>query len=97
MISVTPRWFVRLMGSEDTLPLGESLWGEAWIAVLELSEDESYTNILTKEVVIAAQRAGKYYVSAARLFENFSAALCWFPLLMLVRMARESLCSLSLF
>lgn len=75
MLSIAPRWFVRLLGSEDTLPLGETLWGETWIEVPEWNENKSYMNVLTEEIVTATQRADKYYVSAARLFENFSVAL----------------------
>lgn len=75
MLLVTPRWFVRLLGGEDGLPLGEPLWGETWIEVPELSEGEDYMNVLTGERVTLVQREDKYYISVAKLFENFSMAL----------------------
>jgi (1->4)-alpha-D-glucan 1-alpha-D-glucosylmutase len=76
-MSVAPRWFALLGNNKGELPLGESCWGETWVEVPEMKEnqDREFTNVLTGEIVRAVHCNGKFYVSAAKIFVSFSVAL----------------------
>jgi len=80
-VTVAPRWYARLLGSEMLLPLGEEVWGET---EFEVPEPGRYRNILTGEHLEATARAGRAWVRAAPALAQFPVAL-----LALVPEARE--------
>ncbi|BAW80429.1 malto-oligosyltrehalose synthase [Candidatus Nitrosoglobus terrae] len=75
MISIAPRWLSLLGSDENKLPLGDSCWGETWIEVPEIEENQYFINILTDEIINITHYHGKHCIFAAKIFTSFSVAL----------------------
>ena len=69
------RWFSRLAGDSDRLPLGSPIWDDTWIEGPEGAQTQSYRNVLTGETVPAFQHMGKTRLNANDLFKCFPIAL----------------------
>lgn len=69
-ISVAPRWFARLSGTETALPLG-AVWQDTWIEVPPQQRDRRFVNVFTGEQVKTEQRDGKVLLPAAAILANF--------------------------
>ncbi|MGB7933952.1 MAG: hypothetical protein WCH04_17345, partial [Gammaproteobacteria bacterium] len=71
----TTRWFARLAGNSDRLPLGSPVWDETWVEGPEGVQARSYRNVLTGETVPTFQYENGYRLKATDLFNCFPVAL----------------------
>ena len=69
------RWFARLAGDSDRLPLGSPVWDDTWVKVPEGVQARSYHNVLTGETVPAHPDEDEYRLKATDLFRRFPVAL----------------------
>jgi len=69
------RWFARLAGESDRLPLGSPIWDDTWIHGPEDAQAESYRNVLTGETVPVHRHADGTRLKASELFHCFPIAL----------------------
>ncbi|MHB8346493.1 MAG: malto-oligosyltrehalose synthase [Acidiferrobacterales bacterium] len=76
-VTVAPRWFARLTGERERLPLGAEIWGDTDI---EAPAPGDYLNVFTGETFAAEWRRGAWWLRAARMFARFPVALLlWTP------------------
>lgn len=75
IVSAAPRWFARLMESDDGLPLGSPLWDDTWVEAPESAAGKTYRNLLTDSSAAIERRQGKSWFLASSLFSDFSVAL----------------------
>ncbi len=76
-VTVAPRWFARLSGERERLPLGAEIWGDTDI---EAPAPGDYLNVFTGETRTAEWRRGGWWLRAARMFARFPVALLlWTP------------------
>ena len=69
------RWFARLAGDSDRLPLGSPFWDDTWVEGPEGMQVRSYRNVLTGETVQTLQYENGYRLKATDLFNYFPVAL----------------------
>ncbi|MGB7931743.1 MAG: malto-oligosyltrehalose synthase [Gammaproteobacteria bacterium] len=69
------RWFARLAGDSNRLPLGSPVWDDTWIEGPEGMQARSYRNVLTGETVPTLQYENGYRLKATDLFNCFPVAL----------------------
>jgi malto-oligosyltrehalose synthase len=74
LVAVT-RWYARLAGDSDRLPLGRSVWGDTWVEGPEGAQARTYRNVLTGETVPTHQYMDGTRLKAADLFNCFPIAL----------------------
>jgi (1->4)-alpha-D-glucan 1-alpha-D-glucosylmutase len=75
VLVATTRWFARLAGDSDRLPLGSPVWDDTRVEVPEGVPARSYHNVLTGETVPAHPDEDKYRLKATDLFKHFPVAL----------------------
>ena len=69
------RWFARLAGDSDRLPLGSPVWNDTWLEAPEGVQARSYRNALTGETVPMLPCENGYRLKATDLFNCFPVAL----------------------
>jgi (1->4)-alpha-D-glucan 1-alpha-D-glucosylmutase len=69
------RWFARLAGDSDLLPLGSPFWDDTWVEGPEGVQVRSYRNALTGETVQTLQYENGCRLKATDLFNYFPVAL----------------------
>jgi (1->4)-alpha-D-glucan 1-alpha-D-glucosylmutase len=69
------RWFARLAGDSDRLPLGSPVWDDTWVKAPEGVQARSYHNVLTGETVPTHPDEDEYRLKATDLFRRFPVAL----------------------
>jgi (1->4)-alpha-D-glucan 1-alpha-D-glucosylmutase len=69
------RWFARLAGDSDRLPLGRSVWNDTWVDGPEGTQARAYRNVLTGETVSSLLYKDGSRLKAADLFTCFPIAL----------------------
>ncbi len=72
IVTVAPRWFARLTGEHERLPLGAEVWGDTDI---EAPAPGDYLNVFTGEILAAEWRRGGWWLRAARVLARFPVAL----------------------
>jgi len=77
VLAAATRWFARLAGDSEQLPLGSPTWEETWIEPPDGAHARSYRNVLTDETVQVREHADGTGFRAADLFN-------WFPVALLV-------------
>jgi len=75
VLVVATRWFARLAGNSDRLPLGGPVWDDTWVEGPADAQARSYYNVLTGETVTAHQHLDGTRLKAADLFNTFPIAL----------------------
>ena len=75
-VAVAGRWYARLPGADEALPLGDAAWGgDTWILLPPQAPWQEAENMLTGERLEAVPRNGARAFAAAALFARFPAAL----------------------
>lgn len=75
VLVAAPRWFARLAGETDHMPLGIETWDNTWIECPGDARGGNYRNILTDEPVQLREREDGTGFDAADLFRHFPVAL----------------------
>lgn len=70
-----PRFFTRLTGGPEDLPLGGEVWGDSFIALPPGSEGLRYRTVFTGEEVRVREREGASVLYLREVFSRFPAAL----------------------
>jgi (1->4)-alpha-D-glucan 1-alpha-D-glucosylmutase len=79
---VVPRLLAKRLREIDALPLGESAWGDALLALPGATPGQRYRNIFTDQIHRAIERDGAVGMALADLLEHF-------PVALLERLARD--------
>ncbi len=69
------RWFARLLGDVETLPLGGGIWRDTRIGVPARPAGATYRNVLTGENLSPISREAGFEIPAAQAFARFPVAL----------------------
>jgi (1->4)-alpha-D-glucan 1-alpha-D-glucosylmutase len=75
VITVAPRFFAKLLGETDTLPLGEKVWGNTTVDLPFYYRDNQYSCAFTKKVLKPHQRGSGSYLSVAQVLAEFPVGL----------------------
>lgn len=74
-IIVAPRFFAPLVPEPGTLPCGENVWGETFVAIPEEAQGMRFRNVFTGEMVASVERDGKTTLLLAAVFASAPVAL----------------------
>jgi len=69
------RWFARLTGESDGMPVGSAIWDDTWIEAPQGAQADSYRSILTDQTVQRRACEDETRFSAADVFKCFPVAL----------------------
>lgn len=75
VIVVATRWFARLTGESEALPIGDPLWDGTRIQHAEIPNVQIYRNIFTNEIVQSVQSDDGNWLNAVDLFRHLPFAL----------------------
>jgi (1->4)-alpha-D-glucan 1-alpha-D-glucosylmutase len=75
VITVAPRFFARLLGEADTLPLGEKVWGDTAVEMPFHRRDNHYTCGFTGKVLKLEQRQFGWGLLVAQVLTDFPVGL----------------------
>jgi (1->4)-alpha-D-glucan 1-alpha-D-glucosylmutase len=75
VITVAPRFFARLPGEADILPLGEKVWGDTAVDMPFYRRDNQYTCAFTGKVLKLEQRLSGWRLPAAQVLAEFPVGL----------------------
>ncbi|OGW41423.1 MAG: malto-oligosyltrehalose synthase, partial [Nitrospirae bacterium RBG_13_39_12] len=75
IIVVVPRYFTRLIPQQDSLPFGEEVWKDSFVAVPYAEVGVEYFNVLTGETIRTKQYNDAIILSLSEIFMNFPVAL----------------------
>lgn len=75
VIVVAPRFFTRLTGGAEVVPLGAAAWGDTRIIIPFEGSTTCYRNIFTDEMVRAQSDGNTTFLSLANVLETFPVAL----------------------
>jgi len=74
-ITVAPRFFARLLGEADTLPLGEKVWGDTAVNLPFHQFDNQYTCAFTGKVLKPHQQLSGWRLPVAQVLTEFPVGL----------------------
>jgi (1->4)-alpha-D-glucan 1-alpha-D-glucosylmutase len=75
VITVAPRFFARLPGEADILPLGEKVWGDTAVEMPFHRRDNQYTCVFTGKVLKPHQQLSGWRLPAAQVLADFPVGL----------------------
>jgi (1->4)-alpha-D-glucan 1-alpha-D-glucosylmutase len=75
IIVVVSRYFTRLIPQQDSLPFGEEVWKDSFVAVPYAEVGVEYFNVLTGETIRTKQYNDAIILSLSEIFMNFPVAL----------------------
>lgn len=75
VITVAPRFFVRLLGDADMLPLGENVWGMTTVELPFQRDDKQYTCAFTGKVLQPQKRQSRWQLPVAQILAEFPVGL----------------------
>jgi (1->4)-alpha-D-glucan 1-alpha-D-glucosylmutase len=75
VITVAPRFFARLLGEADILPLGEQVWGITTVDMPFHQRDNQYTCAFTGKVLEPHQRQSGWCLPVAQVLAEFPVGL----------------------
>ncbi len=75
VITVAPRFFARLSGEGDILPLGEKVWGDTAVDMPFYRRDNQYTCAFTGKVLKLEQRLSGWRLPVAQVLAEFPVGL----------------------
>ena len=75
VITVAPRFFARLLGEADTLPLGEQIWGDTTVDMPFHRLDNQYTCAFTGKVLKLEQSPSGWRLPVAQMLAEFPVGL----------------------
>ncbi len=75
VVVVAPRFFTRLAGGADSLPLGSEVWGDTRIVTPFEAPGTRYRNIFTGEILSSISEADVAVLKLADVLANFPVAL----------------------
>jgi (1->4)-alpha-D-glucan 1-alpha-D-glucosylmutase len=74
-LTVFPRFLTGLIPDPSTSPLGETIWGQTWMALPPELSSLSFRNIFTQETVTPQNHSGMLGLPVRMLFQHFPFAL----------------------
>jgi len=75
VITVAPRFFTRLLGESDRLPLGEKVWGDTMVNLPFHHHDNQYKCVFTGKILMPHQRLSGWCLPIAQVLAEFPAGL----------------------
>ena len=75
VITVAPRFFARLLGEADMLPLGEKVWGDTTVEMPFHRRDNQYTCAFTGKVLKPEQQLSGWRLPVAQVLAEFPVGL----------------------
>lgn len=75
IIVVVPRYLTGLIPQQDSLPFGEEVWKDSFVAVPYAEEGVKYCNVFTGEIVVVKKYNEAIILSLSEIFTNFPVAL----------------------
>jgi (1->4)-alpha-D-glucan 1-alpha-D-glucosylmutase len=75
VITVAPRFFARLLGDTELLPLGEKVWGMATIELPSNQDDKQYSCVFTGKVLNPQKRQSRWHMPVAQILAEFPVGL----------------------
>jgi (1->4)-alpha-D-glucan 1-alpha-D-glucosylmutase len=75
IITVAPRFFARLLGEADILPLGEKVWGDTAVDMPFYRRDNPYTCAFTGKVLKPHQQLSGWRLPVAQVLAEFPVGL----------------------
>ncbi len=77
IIVVASRWFARLLGESDSLPIGHPAWDDTRVQENQNNRNRThqYRNVLTDETIQAVQTEAGNWLNAVDLFRHLPVAL----------------------
>ena len=75
VITVAPRFFTRLLGKSDRLPLGEKVWGDTIVNLPFHRHGNQYKCVFTGKVLAPQQRLSGWCLPVAQVLEEFPVGL----------------------
>ena len=75
VITVAPRFFVRLLGDAEMLPLGEKVWKHTSVELPSSLGDKQYTCVFTGKVLKHQKRQSRWHMPVAQILAEFPVGL----------------------
>lgn len=75
VITLAPRFFVRLLGEAGMMPLGEKIWGDTTVDIPFHRPDKQYTCAFTGKALGLHQRGSGWALSMAQVLTEFPVGL----------------------
>ncbi|WKJ92114.1 malto-oligosyltrehalose synthase [Methylomonas montana] len=75
VITVAPRFFVRLLGDAEMPPLGEKIWGNTSVELPSGLGDKQYTCVFTGKELKPQKRQSRWNISVAQILTEFPVGL----------------------